>query len=209
MTSIPDMDEDRPLVSVSAGFGNQWFQEIQRALKTQFPDIGESAVTVTAEEFNGLAGYDDANGTVEGRLQALEAKSAIAALPSEAYDFNDPWWQVAAADDPNRVYSGQVASSAFSNAPWPWGTNDPCGRTYTIMAQRFVNNGVACAMNMIWRLSSHDDYSELFYRQATSSTGLISAKWFRSTFAEIDHAQATSGDILYSTVCPEKAAQCP
>jgi hypothetical protein len=209
MTSIPQMDETRPLVSVSAGFGNQWFQEIQRALKTQFRDIGTGVVTATAEELSGLAGYDDTKGTVETRLQVLEDKSAIAQLPTEAYDFNDPWWGVAAVDDLHRIYSRQVASSEFINAPWPWGTNDPGGRTYTIIAQRFVNNGINCAMNMIWRLSSHDDYSMLYYRQATTSTALISAKWFRSTFAEIDHEEATSGAILYSTVCPEQEAQCP
>jgi len=209
MDSIPDMDETRPLVSVSAGFGNQWLQEIQRALKTQFASIGTSVVTATAENLNGMTGYDATDGTVEDRLSALEEKTNIAALPVEAYDFEDPWWGTPAADDPHRVYSGQMPSTSLSNTPWPWGTNDPGGRTYTLVVQRFVNNGVKCALNIVWRLSSNDDFAELFYRQATSSTELISAEWFRATFAQLDSAEGTSGDIVFSSACPEIAATCP
>ena len=188
--------------------GDDQLRLIKSVLQSQFPNFEAAAATPTVAQVNTLTGISTSQ-TIEERLSALEAKTQIALLPSQAYDFNNSWWTTPANVDQTRIYSASVASSALSNVPWPWGSNDPGGRTYQLVVQKFINDGVACALNTVFRRSSNDAYSELFFRQAPSAAGLTSAPWMRSTFAEIDTAQATSGTIEYSSVCPEKAARCP
>ncbi len=205
MTAIPDMDPSRHLVSVSAGFGNQWFQEIQRALITQFANIGTAVITPTAGNLNSLVGIDSAK-TVETRFTDIEAFLVRQDLSAPAYNFHDSWWSQDATAVPERQWVAAGRRDGFTNVPWAWGTNIPSGKeddVIVVFIERVhatSTTGVAYQTALVLFPDSvqHRDY---FWRAASNMTTITNEPWRAFEYALVDDAESTSGDATYSTVC--------
>jgi hypothetical protein len=220
MTAIPDMDSGRPLVSVSAGFGNEWLQEIQRALLTQFPNIGNSAVSATAEQLSALGDYLPGEGTVEARLDNLEGILVEANLPSAAWDLKDVWWTEYAAhtrDQFNRYISG-APRSAWKNAPWTWGDQIPGGLESEVLVAlvekyRSISNAWAVDNLLTWTANPAAgivQYMRAYYG-TPAGTQIINQNWHRAATSTISTGTSTggSGEVIWSAVCDEVSKECP
>jgi hypothetical protein len=214
MTSIPLMDETRPLVSVSAGFGNQWLQEIQRALKTQFANIGTEVVAPSAVQINTLAGIVT-DETIEERLSTLEQYLVRQNLPDEAYDFNDAWWSSNATDNPWRRWVSSKRRDEYLNVPWAWGTNIPDGKQsdvlVTLIDRTHSTSANGLCYQTVYVLFPEDGtyHRNYFYRAASDQTLVVNEHWNAYEFAVPKTTEIDSGDLEYTTVCQSIDETCP
>jgi hypothetical protein len=220
MTAIPHMDSGRPLVSVSAGFGNEWLQEIQRALLTQFPNIGNSAVSATAVQLSALGDYDPGEGTVEERLDDLEGILVEANLPSEAFDFKNVWWTQYATDtkDQFKRYISGAPRSSWKNAPFTWGDQIPSGLESEVVVclvekYRSQSNSWAVDNILAWTANPDAGIVQLMraYYGTPAGTQLINQNWHRSATSTISTGTSTGGssEVIWSAVCDEVSRECP
>jgi hypothetical protein len=203
MTSIPDMDPSRPLVSVSAGFGNQWLQEIQRALTTQFPNIGQAAVTPTAAQLNTVTGIDTGT-TLEDRLARIELELYSQEIPAEAHDFNDIWWTLSSVAVPGLSWHAGGRRDSFSNVPWEWGSNLAPGtesdHTVVLISRRNAETPTWQAFQSVVVLFAGNDARQ-YWRANLNMQQITSSPWVSVELTEMSTTEGTSGDALSSTMC--------
>ncbi len=213
MLSIAQLDPSQPLVSDSAGEGQQWLQEVQRAISTQFANIGTAVATPTAANLNSLTGIDPAK-TVEARFTDIEAFLVRQDLAAPDYNFKSAWWTEDATAVPERQWVAAGRRDGFTNVPWAWGTNIPSGKEDDVLVV-FIERvhatsptGVAYQTALVLFPDSvqHRDY---FWRAASNMTTITNEPWRAFEYALVDDAESTSGDATYSTICFSKSELCP
>jgi len=211
MTSIPQMDPGRPLKSVNAGFGNEWLMEIQRALTTQFASIGESVVIVSAEELNALKDAA-ADKTIEERLTSLESSGFNYALPAEALDLADPWWN---AGNDVVLYSSYFITTtraAVSNAPFPWGSSITPGdeqNATLLLAKRSFSDSDDPAIDEVWIQDIVTGQIRHCYRATDRRSAMTNKSWYAMEQTSTSTAEGTSGNAIETSVCGTIAQLCP
>ncbi len=210
MTAIPHMDEGRPLKSINAGFGNQWLQEIQRALKTQFPSVGESVVIVSAEELNALKDAA-ADKTIEERLVALEQASFHNELPAAALDFKDAWWNLGKDVVPYNTYVIETTRVSIQNAPFAWGTGIFPGdeqNSTLILVQRSVSDSDDPAVDQLWIQDLVAGDHRHCYRATDRRSAMTAHRWFTNEQTEHSTVEGDSGAALSTSICDTYSQRC-
>jgi len=184
---INQLDETFPGSSDQVSQGDDHLRLIKSVLKTQFPNLGNAPVNITAAQANFLIGVTSA---IQDQLDNLIEALYLYDLPASGKNFLDQTFWIDQSDRRQWFYVA-AANSEFSNVPWNTTTSPSAITACWINRRNSINTD--SYFHTVYVLSSQYNILIPFWRAGKDSASVLLSKWVKGCAREMNVGGTETG----------------